>query len=355
MKHVRAICFALTLAAPMAALLGAQTASTRAQKGATPQGHAPAERTQPLVLTETIPLEGIKGRFDHFGYGPGHVFVSELGNNSVGVIEVGGRTVEKTIAGVPDPQGVAHSPEAKKLFVGSGRGKLYIFGADSWDQVATVDFQGGADNVRYDAATRRIYVGCGNDEKTGAIGVVDAMTNQRIDEYKLGGEPESFQLEKSGPNFYVNVPDLKQVVVINRQTKATTRWRLAGISSNFPMALDEADHRLFIGTHDPARLVVLDTTNGNLIASLPSVQDTDDLYWDGEYKRVYMPGGEGFIYVFQMKAPEHYERLAKIPTAIGARTAGYFGRQGKGFNRFFLAVPARGVEPAEIRIYTVQQ
>jgi hypothetical protein len=68
-----------------------------------------------------------------------------------------------------------------------------------------------------------------------------------------------------------------------------------------------------------------------------------------------MPGGEGFIYVFQMKDPDHYERLAKIPTAIGARTAGYFGRQGKGFNRFFLAVPARGAEPAEIRIYTVQQ
>src|SRR5712692_2068274 len=355
MKHVCATVFALALAVPIAALLSAQTASTRAPNSATSQGSASAEISQPMVLTETIPLEGVKGRFDHFGYGPGRVFVSELGNNSVGVIDVGGRTVEKTITGVPDPQGVAYSPEAKKLFVGNGRGKLHIFGADSWDPVATVDFQGGADNVRYDAATRRIYVGCGNDEKTGAIGVVDAMTNQRIDEYKLGGEPESFQLEKSGPNLYVNVPDLKQVAVINRQTKSVARWPLAGVSSNFPMALDEADHRLFIGTHDPARLVVLDTTNGRIIASLPSVQDTDDLYWDGEYKRVYMPGGEGFICVFQMKDPEHYERLAKIPTAIGARTAGYFGRQGKGFNRFFLAVPARGAEPAEIRIYTVQQ
>jgi hypothetical protein len=172
--------------------------------------------------------------------------------------------------------------------------------------------------------------------------------------YKLGGEPESFQLEKSGPNIYVNVPDLKQVVVVNRDTKAITHWTLEGMESNFPMALDEADHRLFIGLHVPPRLAVIDTTSGRTVAVLPSVQDTDDLYFDAARKRVYMPGGQGFIYAFQMSDPDHYKLLAKIPTAIGARTAGYYGRQGKGFDRFYLAVPARGSQSAEVRIYTVQ-
>jgi hypothetical protein len=48
----------------------------------------------------------------------------------------------------------------------------------------------------------------------------------------------------------VNLPDLKQIAVIDRATKAIKRWALE-IEHNFPMALDEADHRLFIGTHEP--------------------------------------------------------------------------------------------------------
>jgi hypothetical protein len=200
-----------------------------------------------------------------------------------------------------------------------------------------------------------VYVGRGDDAKSGAIAMIDATTNKRLDEeYKLGGEPESFQLEKSGPNIYVNVPDLKQIVVINRAAKAIARWPLSGIESNFPMALDEADHRLFVGTHQPARLAVFDTTTGRMVAALPSVQGTDDLYFDGDRKRIYMPGSEGFIYAFQMMDPDHYQLLAKVPTAVGAGTAGYFGKQGKGFDRFYLAVPARGSQPAEMRIYTVQ-
>jgi hypothetical protein len=316
---------------------------------------AATEHEQPLVLTEAIPLENAKGRFDHFAMGGGKLFVAALGSNAVEVINVGGRILERTITGVPYAQGIAFSPETNKLFVASGQGKVHIFDGKSFEPIATVDFQGGADNMRYDAASKRVYVGCGDDDKTGAIGMIDATTNQRLDEeYKLGGEPESFQLEKSGPNIYVNVPDLKQVVVVNRETKAITHWSLEGMESNFPMALDEADHRLFIGLHVPPRLAVIDTNSGRTVATLPSVQDTDDLYFDAARKRVYMPGGQGFIYAFQMTDPDHYTLLAKIPTAIGARTAGYYGKQGKGFDRFYLAVPARGAQSAEVRIYTVQ-
>jgi hypothetical protein len=159
---------------------------------------------------------------------------------------------------------------------------------------------------------------------------------------------------RMGPNIYVNVPDLKEIVVVNRATKQITHWPLKGVASNFPMALDEAGHRLFVGMHVPPRLAVIDTNSGRLVAALPSVQDSDDLYFDADRNRVYMPGGEGAIEVFQMTDPDHYQHLAKIPTAIGARTAGYFGKGGKGFDRFYLAVPARGGQPAEVRIYTVQ-
>jgi hypothetical protein len=44
--------------------------------------------------------------------------------------------------------------------------------------------------------------------------------------------------------------------------------------------------------------------------------------------------GEGLIYVFQMNDPDHYRLPTKVPTALGGRTPGYFGRQKKGMHRF---------------------
>lgn len=344
MKSIVGACFALALL----------FAGSIALRSAEPQANT-EEANPPLVLTEAIPLENAKGRFDHFATGSGRLFVSALGSNAVEVINIGGRILDHTITGIPDPQGLAFSPEANKLFAASGAGQVHIYDGKTYAQVATVDFDGGADNLRYDAANKRVYVGCGDDKDNAAIASIDATTNQRLpEEYKLGSEPESFQLEKSGPYIYANLPDDKAVAVINRQTREIKHWPLVGTQGNFPMALDEADHRLFVGTHEPARLVVFDTTTGRQVASVPTVLDTDDLYFDAARKRIYMPGGQGFIFVFQMKDPDHYQLLAKVPTALGAKTAGYFGRGGKGFDRFYLAVPARGGQSAEVRIYTVQ-
>jgi len=346
MKNVYSACFTLTWMVVFATLASAQqTAPKSVQKS------APAERERPLVMTGSVPLEGLKGGFDHFASGGGRVFVAA---RSVGVVVFTANGGSVQTIPVPAPQRIDFSPEANKLFVGSAKGKLYIFDGSSFKLITTIDFQGGADNLRYNAATKRVYVGCGDDEKTGAIAAVDAMTNKRLDEeYKVGDEPESFQLEKSGPNIYVNVRGLKQIAVINRTTKAITRWTLNGLALNFPMALDEADHRLFVGTREPPRLAVFDTKTGRMVVALPTVVDADDLYYDADRKRIYMPGAEGFIYVFQMTDPDHYELYAKVATGPGARTAGFFGSAGKDQTRFYSAVPAYGNQSAEIRVYTV--
>ena len=166
MNKVDKVCITVTVIMLSVMPLRAQKTATE-QKGTTSPKSAGAEQPKPLVLTETIPLPGVKGRFDHFASGGGRLFISELGNNSIAVINTGGRTLVRTIAGVPDPQGEAFSPEANKIFSASGAGKLYIFDGKTDDPITTVDFPGGADNLRYDAATKRVYVACGN-EKTGS-------------------------------------------------------------------------------------------------------------------------------------------------------------------------------------------
>jgi hypothetical protein len=119
------------------------------------------------------------------------------------------------------------------------------------------------------------------------------------------------------------------------------------------MALDETDHRLFVATRMPAQLAVFDTSSGRLVATLPTVQDSDDLYYDSARGRVYVPGGEGYISVYQQDDADHYKLLAKVQTAIGARSAGYFGKGRKGFDRFYLAAPSRADHGAEV--YRIKQ
>ena len=305
----------------------------------------------PLTLTGAIPMPHVQGRIDHFALGPeGVMYISALGNNSEEVIDLAGGVVGRTIPGIPRPQGVAYAPEVKELFVGSDEGKLYIFNAESYSQLAAIDFGDDVDNLRYDPAAKRLYVGYGD----GAIAMVDVTTNQRLPkEFKLGAHPESFQLEKSGPNIYVNLPGLKQIAAINRQTGAVTRWPIKQ-ESNFPMALDEANHRLFVVTREPPRLLALDITSGRVVATLPCVQDSDDLYYDAARKRIYAAGGEGYMSVFQQQDADHYRLQTKVPSQVGARTAGYFGKLGKGFDRIYVAVPARGDHGAEVLIYTIQ-
>ncbi len=341
MRNIWGICLILSLVLVSAARAKAQSLSK-------------AESEHPLVLTGAIPLPAVPGRIDHMGFDPkGRLFISALGNNTEEVLDLSAGIRSHSIPNIPRPQGVVFVQELNKLYVGSDEGKLYVYDATSYNLITAIDFGDDVDNLRYDASSKQLYVGYG-DESAGAIGLVDATLNKRLaKEFKIGGHPESFQLETSGPNIYVNVPDLKQIAVINRNTGAISRWPVP-FDGNFPMALDEADHRLFVVTRAPARVAVFDTISGRLVTALPCVQGSDDAYFDAARKRIYVPGAEGYISVFQEKDADHYELLAQVPSAVNARTAGYFGKGRKGFEVFYVAVPARAAAGAEVLIYTVQ-
>jgi DNA-binding beta-propeller fold protein YncE len=263
------------------------------------------------------------------------------------------------------PQGVVYVPEFHKLFVANrvsgphepdapGKGMVKVFDGSLPDLklIDTIEFHADCDNLRYDATDKRVYVGFG-DGPTAGIGMIDAATDKRVGEFTIGVHPESFQLEKSGNRIFVNLADTNQIAVVDRKTRAVTKWPLKGLASNFPMALDEEHKRLFIGARMPPRLAVLDTNSGNVIASLPAASGMDDLYYDASLKRIYVPG-EGSISVFQQDDPDHYRLIASVPTTPGAHTAAFFTHVGKKAKNdtFVLAVPARGGRVAEVWFYS---
>jgi WD40 repeat protein len=309
------------------------------------------EEYQPLVLVRIIPIPGAEGRFDHMAVDNrgGRVFVAVYGNDTVEVLHVPrARRIHTISGGLNEPQGVAYIPELNRIVVSnSGDGACQIFDGTNYQLLSTVKFPDDSDQLRYDPGSKRVYVGYGD----GAIGMLDPVTGKRIaTTYELGAHPESFQLEQSGPRIFVNLASLSQIAVIDRNSGKVVKWQLHDAGTNFPMALDETSHRLFVAARRPARLLVLDMDTGRQIASLPGAADSDDMWYDTTRKRIYVPSGEGFIFVYQQIDPDRYQRIAKIPTTIGARTSAYYGQVGK-HNSLYLAVPARSNQGAELWVY----
>jgi WD40 repeat protein len=312
---------------------------------------APADETTrtPLRLVQTITLPHVvAGRIDHVAVDVQgqRLFVAALGNNSVEVVDLRAGQWTRSVAALRKPQGVVFVPELNRLFVANGGdGTLNIFDGSSLAVIRQVKFSGEADNLRYDSTQKRLYVGYGD----GALGTVDPASGERMGDMKLRGHPESFQLEASGPRVFANVPTTNEVAVTNRETGVTTATWPVGPRANFPMALDTSHHRLFIACRTPPTLVIFDTESGTPVASLDSVGDADDLFYDSLNKRVYVSGGEGVIQVLRQRDPDHYEPQARIATRAGARTSLLVPELG----RLYLAVPSGGDEPAEIRGYAV--
>jgi len=115
----------------------------------------------------------------------------------------------------------------------------------------------------------------------------------------------------------------------------------------FPHGFDEANHRLFVGCRRPAKMLLFDTTTGRETGSFDIVGDTDDLFYDAARKRLYVSGGEGYLDVVQDQGGNRFSRIAHIRTAAGARTSLFVADQ----SRLYLAVPHRGSQKAEIRVY----
>lgn len=299
-----------------------------------------------LRLEKTIELPDVQGRIDHLSIDvkTGRLFVSALGNNTVEVVDVHAGKRVKTVEGLQEPQGVLYVADSNRLFVANDKdGSVRIFDATSYAPLKTLNYGDDADNLRYDSGRKRVYVGYGD----GALGEIDDQGN-KVADIKLDAHPESFQLEKSSPRIYVNLPDSRKIVVIDREKHSVVAtWKTDDALANFPMALDEKDHRLFVVTREPARLLVFDTGSGNIVQKLPAVGDSDDVFYDAARKRIYATGGEGEISIFQQKDPDHYAELGRIQTVKGARTSFY----SPDLDRLFLAARRQGSQPAAIRVY----
>ncbi len=316
-----------------------------------------AHQKPPLNLVDTYVLPGdIKGHFDHFGVDlKNHrLFATPEDYKSVLVLDLRRGNILHKIDGIGRPHAILYREDRNRIYVTDGaEGALKIFDGTTYALVKDVKLLVDADSIGYDPATKYLYIDNGGGDAHqdySMLSVVDTTAGQKVADIRIDGDTlEAMALETSRPRLYVNNKAKNQVAVIDRNKRVLLdSWPITKGKNNVAMALDESDHRLFVGCRS-GQIVVLNTENGMEVQALPIADGVDDLAYDPESKRIYA-ATDGSVDVYQKYDADRYESLGKVPSAPLARTA----RLVPQLNRYFVAVPAHGATGAEVLVYQIQ-
>jgi DNA-binding beta-propeller fold protein YncE len=299
----------------------------------------------PLVLEAKIALGQVNGRIDHLGIDVKRqrLLVAELGNNSLGVVDLAAGKVLRRIAGLSEPQGVAYVPFSDSIFVANaGDGSVRVLRGEDLGPIGRIELGDDADNVRLDTARNRVLVGYGK----GALAVIDPASLSKTGDIRLKAHPEGFQIDETGTEVVVNVPGAHEIVVADLATGSTQSLPTQGAGSNFPMAIDSEAHRVLVVFRSPPTLMTLSSQDGHVVAKAETCGDADDVFVDHKRRRVYVSCGEGVVDVLE-PLEAGYRRLARVPAVPGARTSLLVPE----LDRLFVAVRAGSNEPAAIWVF----
>lgn len=320
---------------------------------------APAQDKTPLKLVATIPLPGLKdGDFDHFAIDldSHRLFLTAEENDKLEILDSKTNQRIHTMQDIKAPHAALLRKDLKKLFVVEGDASaVKIYDSESYKPLGEIKVAIDADSIAYDSATSYLYVVNGGREAHtpySLISVIDTNAGKKLRDIKIPSDHvEAILLEKSGNRMFLNITGQNAVGIMDRnKSELSAKWPLPpGDKLNVAMALDEANHRLFVVTRNPGKLIVLSSDDGKVIANVPAVGMVDDAVYDAQHKRIYL-AGDGFLDVFEQKDADRYALLAKIPGGFRGKT----GILVPELNRYYLAIPHHAGKDAEVRVYEIQ-
>jgi DNA-binding beta-propeller fold protein YncE len=307
---------------------------------------AGAETPEVLQLESKIPLGEVAGRIDHMAVDltRGRLFVAELENDTVGIVDLNDRKLLRTIPGLKGPQGVGYVPSTDTLYVANGGdGSVQLLQGPDYAAGGKIDLGEDADNVRVDIAGNRVFVAHGG----GMLAVIDPTSRRTIADIALKADMESFQLDPGSNRVFVNLAKRAAIGVVDRGAgKLVATWPVSAANGNVPMALDTDAQRILVGFRNPPKLGAFSMRDGARVALVDVCADADDMFIDQKRGRLYVTCGEGFLDVFDARNGA-YPRLAHMGTVSGARTSLFVPE----LDRFLLAVRAKPGEPAAVWIF----
>ncbi|OQP60193.1 hypothetical protein A3860_34505 [Niastella vici] len=320
--------------------------ATNQGKSKTAESSTMLPAVKALTLKTTIGLPKVKGGFDLMATDVKgqRLFLSAEDNHSLEVIDLKAGKPLQSIPGFNEPKWVVYRPESNRIYVSTGGdGKVTVLDGASYKPVKSFSFKEKCNNLRYDTATRQLFVGVGNT--FGSIGIIDVTKDKIETEISLSDFPKQFELDEK--LIYVNIPSKNCIDVVDRKVgKVVASWPVTQSNQNVPMAFDQIHKRLFIAC-EPGKFIVYAVETGKPLTDFTINKNADGIYYDAKRSLIYVSCAEGYIDVIKQKDADHYEMIDKMTTAKGAGTSLYSPM----LDQLFLAVPESENQPAQLRVY----
>ena len=327
-----------------------------------------AQEKLPLKLIATTPLPELVGDLEFFApdLKGNRLFLCAENSKTVEVFNL--RTGKRihTITGFGEPHDIVYMPESNKLIVTDGGddfGWVEQVSAKNYQIVDKIKLPNAVDEAVFDPANKYFYVESGSDEPGGnthLINIIDAKNFKLVGNITLPGKTSNaMAVDHTAGKLYVNNSGTSEIAVVDLRTRQiVARWPLPEAHGLNGLSLDEANHRLFSATRNPAKFWVLDTDTGKIVTTLPCTDYNDHMMFDPARKRIYITGTDTATVIEQRDA-DHYEHLAEVPTGYRSKTSIFVPE----LNRLYVALSGKdmsgkpllkpGVQLA-VKIYQVQ-
>jgi len=271
----------------------------------------------PYHFLKEIPVGG-EGGWDYLSIDAGarRLYVSHA--TKVVVIDLEQETVAGEIADTPGIHGFAPAPDLQRGFSSNGReAKASIVDLKTLKTLSKVPTGENPDAILYEPGQHEVYTFNGRGR---SATVFEAKSGQVVATIPLSGKPEFAVADPKAGRVYCNLEDKSEVAVIEAKThQVVNKWPIAPGESASGMAIDLAHHRLFIGC-DNKLMVMMDSTSGKVIATVPIGQGVDANAFDAGSQLAFSSNGEGTVTIAHEDNPEKLTVVQSLATERGART-----------------------------------
>ena len=198
-----------------------------------------------------------------------------------------------------------------------GASSSTIFDLKTLKTLGQVKLKGSPDGFVYDPFTHLAFM-FSEDTKDGTA--IDGVQRKVVGTIPVGGKPEEAVSDEQG-RLYIDVQDKDVVLQVDAKKLAVTEKWPVGTTCHEPasLAIDMPHQRLFVGCRNQV-MIVMDATNGHVLATLLIGEVTDAAEYDPQGNLIFSSNIDGTLTVIHEESPNKYTVVDNVKTEFGART-----------------------------------
>jgi hypothetical protein len=317
-----------------------------------------SQETPSVKLIQSVDLPGYSGDFDHFAvdYDRNRLLLAAEDHGTLEVFDLKTSAHLRTVDGFGNPHSIlVRKGSPTVLITDSEKEGATLRDAETYNKKKSVVLTPGSDTSKYDVAANVLYVVTGGKDvnmKTANLEALNPDTGATLGKITFqDNHVEAMAFADSDPRLFINLTQTNKIAVVDRKAmKLIATWPVPAARQNAMVAFDVAQHRLYIVCRDPGMVVVMNSDNGAVVDTQPAPLRSDEVQYDAEKHRLYVPGGEGYMGIYDSSDSDHLKLIEKVTTEPGAKT----GLLVPPLHRLFLAVsPGETKATAKVLTYEI--